>query len=278
MDEVQTSGSSSINEVALDMIKVNPNQPRREFDEVALQELADSIKEIGIIQPITLRKVDDSQYQIIAGERRYRASLKAGLKTIPAYVRTADDENVMEMALIENIQREDLNAIEIALAYQHLIEQYELTQERLSERVGKKRTTIANYLRLLKLPAPIQMALQNKSIDMGHARALITLDDPKLQVKLLGEIEQNGYSVRRVEEMVKAVSQGETVVSGGQRIAPKKAKLPEEFNMLKEHLSEYFHTKVQLTCSEKGKGKISIPFSNDEELERIIEIFDRLKK
>jgi ParB family chromosome partitioning protein len=278
MDEVQTSGSSSINEVALDMIKVNPNQPRREFDEVALQELADSIKEIGIIQPITLRKVDDSQYQIIAGERRYRASLKAGLKTIPAYVRTADDENVMEMALIENIQREDLNAIEIALAYQHLIEQYELTQERLSERVGKKRTTIANYLRLLKLPAPIQMALQNKSIDMGHARALITLDDPKLQVKLLGEIEQNGYSVRRVEEMVKAVSQGETVVSSGQRIAPKKAKLPEEFNMLKEHLSEYFHTKVQLTCSEKGKGKISIPFSNDEELERIIEIFDRLKK
>jgi ParB family chromosome partitioning protein len=184
----------------------------------------------------------------------------------------------MEMALIENIQREDLNAIEIALAYQHLIEQYELTQERLSERVGKKRTTIANYLRLLKLPAPIQMALQNKSIDMGHARALITLDDPKLQVKLLGEIEQNGYSVRRVEEMVKAVSQGETVVSSGQRIAPKKAKLPEEFNMLKEHLSEYFHTKVQLTCSEKGKGKISIPFSNDEELERIIEIFDRLKK
>jgi ParB family chromosome partitioning protein len=278
MDEVQTSGSSSINEVALDMIKVNPNQPRREFDEVALQELADSIKEIGIIQPITLRKVDDSQYQIIAGERRYRASLKAGLKTIPAYVRTADDENVMEMALIENIQREDLNAIEIALAYQHLIEQYELTQERLSERVGKKRTTIANYLRLLKLPAPIQMALQNKSIDMGHARALITLDDPKLQVKLLGEIEQNGYSVRRVEEMVKAVSQGETVVSNGQKISPKKAKLPEEFNMLKEHLSEYFHTKVQLTCSEKGKGKISIPFSNDEELERIIEIFDRLKK
>jgi ParB family chromosome partitioning protein len=264
--------------VELDKIKVNPNQPRREFDEVALQELADSIKEIGIIQPITLRKVDDSQYQIIAGERRYRASIKAGLKTIPAYIRTADDENVMEMALIENIQREDLNAIEIALAYQHLIEQYELTQERLSERVGKKRTTIANYLRLLKLPAPIQMALQNKSIDMGHARALITIDDPKLQVKLLNEIEQNGYSVRKVEEMVKAVSEGETVVSGGQKIASKKAKLPDEFNMLKEHLSEYFHTKVQLTCSDKGKGKISIPFNNDEELERIIEIFDRLKK
>jgi ParB family transcriptional regulator, chromosome partitioning protein len=199
MDEVKTEGSSSINEIELDKISVNPNQPRREFDEVALQELADSIREIGIIQPITLRKVNDTQYQIIAGERRYRASLKAGLKTIPAYIRTADDENVMEMALIENIQREDLNAIEIALAYQHLIEQYELTQERLSERVGKKRTTIANYLRLLKLPAPIQMSLQNKNIDMGHARALITLDDPKLQVKLLGEIVEHGYSVRKVE-------------------------------------------------------------------------------
>lgn len=278
MDDVQTEGSSSINEVELDKIIVNPNQPRREFDEVALQELADSIREIGIIQPITLRKVDDSQYQIIAGERRFRASQKAGLKTIPAYIRTADDENVMEMALIENIQREDLNAIEIALAYQHLIEQYELTQERLSERIGKKRTTIANYLRLLKLPAPVQMALRDKSIDMGHARALITVDDPKLQVKLLGDIVENGYSVRKVEEMVKAISEGETVVSGGQKIAPRRSQLPEEFNMLREHLSEYFHTKVQLTCSDKGKGKISIPFSNDEELERIMEIFDRLKR
>ena len=157
-DEVKTSGSSSINEVELSKISVNPNQPRREFDPIALQELADSIAEIGIIQPITLRKLNEDSYQIIAGERRYRASIQAGLKTIPAYIRTADDENVMEMALIENIQREDLNSLEIALAYQHLIEQYELTQERLSERVGKKRTTIANYLRLLKLPAPIQVA------------------------------------------------------------------------------------------------------------------------
>jgi ParB family chromosome partitioning protein len=222
--------------------------------------------------------VNDTQYQIIAGERRYRASLKAGLKTIPAYIRTADDENVMEMALIENIQREDLNAIEIALAYQHLIEQYELTQERLSERVGKKRTTIANYLRLLKLPAPIQMSLQNKNIDMGHARALITLDDPKLQVKLLGEIVEHGYSVRKVEEMVKAISEGEAVDSAGRKIAPKRSKLPDEFNMLRQHLSDYFQTKVQLTCSEKGKGKISIQFNNDEELERIIGIFDSLKR
>jgi len=278
MEEVKTEGSSSINEIELSKISVNPNQPRREFDETALEELADSIREIGIIQPITLRKVSDDEYQIIAGERRYRASQKAGLDTIPAYIRTADDENVMEMALIENIQREDLNSVEIALAYQHLIEQYDLTQERLSERVGKKRTTIANYLRLLKLPAPIQMALQNKQIDMGHARALITLGDPKLQVKIFEEILEHGYSVGQCEEVGKAVSEGEAVKSGTKKITPKRAKLPEEFNMLKQHLSGFFNTKVQLTCSEKGKGKISIPFSNEEELERIMEIFDSLKK
>ncbi|MBP1613989.1 MAG: parB [Bacteroidetes bacterium] len=278
MDEVKTEGSSSINEIELSKISVNPNQPRREFDETALQELSDSISEIGIIQPITLRKLSDEEYQIIAGERRYRASLKAGLSTIPAYIRTADDENVMEMALIENIQREDLNSVEIALAYQHLIEQYDLTQERLSERVGKKRTTIANYLRLLKLPASIQMAIQNKQIDMGHARALITLADPTLQVKVFDEILEHGYSVRKVEELVKSLSEGETIKSGGKKIAPKRAKLPEEFNLLKKHLSGFFNTKVQLTCSEKGKGKISIPFNNEEELERIMELFDALKK
>ena len=278
MDDVKTEGSSSINEIELAKIAVNPNQPRREFDETALQELADSIAEIGIIQPITLRKISNDEYQIIAGERRYRASQKAGLKTIPAYIRTADDENMMEMALIENIQREDLNAVEIALAYQHLLDQYELTQERLSERIGKNRTTIANYLRLLKLPAPIQMALQNKQLDMGHARALISLSDPKLQVKIFEEIQEHGYSVRKVEEIVKSLSEGEAVKSGTRKITPKRAKLPEEFNLLKKQLSGFFNTKVQLTCSEKGKGKISIPFGNEEELERIMEIFDTLKK
>lgn len=278
MDEVQTEGSSSINEIELSKISVNPNQPRREFDETALQELADSIAEIGIIQPVTLRKLSENEYQIIAGERRFRASQRAGLKSIPAYIRTADDENVMEMALIENIQREDLNALEIALAYQHLLEQYGLTQERLSERVGKKRTTIANYLRLLKLPAPIQMALQNKEIDMGHARALITLGDPKLQVKIFEEINEHGYSVRKVEEIAKALNEGESVQSGSKKITPKRSKLPEEFNVLKKQLSGFFNTKVQLTCSEKGKGKISIPFSNEEEFERIIGILDTLRK
>ncbi len=278
MDEVQTEGSSSINEIDLSKITVNPNQPRREFDETALQELADSIAEIGIIQPVTLRKLSENEYQIIAGERRFRASQRAGLKSIPAYIRTADDENVMEMALIENIQREDLNALEIALAYQHLLEQYGLTQERLSERVGKKRTTIANYLRLLKLPAPIQMALQNKEIDMGHARALITLNDPKLQVRIFEEINTHGYSVRKVEEIVKALNEGESIQSGAKKITPRRAKLPEEFNVLKRQLSGFFNTKVQLTCSEKGKGKISIPFNNEEEFERIIGILDTLRK
>lgn len=277
MDEVKTEGSSSINEIELSKIAVNPNQPRREFDETALKELSESIREIGIIQPITLRKLTEESYQIIAGERRYRASLLAGLKTIPAYIRTADDENVMEMALIENIQREDLNSIEIALAYQHLLEQYELTQERLSERVGKKRTTIANYLRLLKLPAPIQVALQNRTLDMGHARALLALDNPKMQIKLYEEILEHNYSVRKVEEMVKALAEGETVKSGDKKITPKHAKLPEEYNLLKKQLSGFFNAKVQLSCTTKGKGKISIPFNNEEDLERIIEIFDALK-
>lgn len=277
-EEVKTSGSSSINEIELDKISVNPNQPRREFDPIALQELADSIAEIGIIQPITLRKLNEDSYQIIAGERRYRASILAGLKTIPAYIRTADDENVMEMALIENIQREDLNSLEIALAYQHLIEQYELTQERLSERIGKKRTTIANYLRLLKLPAPIQVALKNKEIDMGHARALLTLEDPKTQIRIFNETVAQGYSVRKVEEIVKALANGESIKSGRKTISAKGTQLSEEYSMLQNHLCTFFGTKVQLSCTNKGKGKISIPFNSDADLERIMEILDSLKK
>ena len=274
--EVQTDGSSTINEIELDRITPNPNQPRRDFDTESLNELADSIAEIGIVQPITLRKMDDGTFQIIAGERRWRASKQAGLRTIPAYIRTADDENMMEMALIENNQR-DLNAVEIALAYQHLIEQYNLTQEKLSERIGKNRTTITNYLRLLRLPAPIQMALQNKDIGMGHARALLALDNPTLQIKLFQQIIKEKLSVRKVEEMVKALTEGESVKTGGKKITPKGARLPEEYNMLKDNLSRFFQTKVQLTCSDKGKGKISIPFANEGELERIIELFDRLK-
>lgn len=278
-DEVQTSGSSSINEVELSKIVPNANQPRREFDEEAMQELADSIAEIGIIQPITLRKMDNDTYQIIAGERRWRASQMAGLNTIPAYIRTADDEHMMQMALVENIQREDLNAIEIALAYQNLMEQAHLTQDGLSEKIGKNRATIANYLRLLKLPAQVQMALRNKTIDQGHARALLGLDSPALQVKVFNEIQERGYSVRQVEQMVKALNNGETIESGRRKLTDKKTqRLPEEFTALKGKLSDFFQTKVQMTCSPAGKGRITIPFATEEELERIISLFDRMKE
>ena len=274
--EVRTQGSSNLNEIELSHIEPNPNQPRREFDVEALQELAASIREIGIIQPITLRKVADDRYQIIAGERRWRASQLAGLKAIPAYIRTVEDENVMEMALIENIQREDLNAIEIALAYEHLAETTGMTQERISERVGKSRAAVTNYMRLLKLPAQVQMALKNKEIDMGHARALLALDSPSIQIKLFKEIQKNGYSVRKVEEMVQMLKNGDDVQLAKKKIAAKSA-LPEEFEVLKSRLSDFFHAKVQMACSPKGKGKITIPFANEEDLERIMNALDNLK-
>ena len=277
-EELHVDGSSSINEVPIGQIRANPNQPRREFDPTALEELAESIRQIGIVQPITVRKMDDDTYQIIAGERRWRASQLAGLYTIPAYIRTADDENMMQMALVENIQREDLNAIEIALAYQNLIERYQITQDKLSEKIGKNRATIANYLRLLKLPAQVQMALQYREIDQGHARALLSLNAPSLQLKLFNEIKEKGYSVRQVEDMVKSLNNGETIKSGRHQLTDKGQKrLPEEFNMLKTKLSDFFQTKVQMTCSAQGKGKISIPFTNEEELERIISLFDKMK-
>ena len=275
-DELHTGGSSSINEVPVEKIKANPNQPRREFSETSLEELAESIRQIGIIQPITLRQMEDGTYQIIAGERRWRASQMAGLNSGPAYVRTADDEKMMQMALVENIQREDLNAIEIALAYQNLIEQYHLTQDKLSEKIGKNRATIANYLRLLKLPAQVQMALRNKEVDQGHARALLGLDKPTLQVKLFNEIKEKGYSVRQVEDMVKALNNGETVKSGRHTMKAKN-RLPEEYNELKNRLAEVFRTKVEMTCSQKGKGRIILSFANEEELEHLISLFDRMK-
>ena len=276
-EEVETSGSSSISEVAISQIEANPNQPRREFDEKALEELAESIRNFGIIQPITLRKLSDDRYQIIAGERRWRASQMAGLQRVPAYIRTADDENMMQMALVENIQREELNPIEVALAYQHLIERYNLKQEELSEKIGKNRATIANTLRLLKLPAQVQMAIKNRQIDKGHARALLSLADPAMQVKFFKEVVEKGYSVRQIEEMVSQINAGEAVKSGKRTLQDKKVLLPEEFKVLKMRLSDFFKTKVQMTCSQQGKGKISIPFDNEEELTRIIELFDRMK-
>ena len=275
-EAVRTQGSSTINEIPIDQIEPNADQPRNSFNEEALEELAHSIKEIGIIQPITLRQVSDNRFQIIAGERRWRASQIAGLKAIPAYIRTIKDENVMEMALVENIQREDLNSIEIALAYEHLLEQSGMTQEKVSERVGKSRTAITNYLRLLKLPAQVQMSLQKKEIDMGHARALLAVDSPSLQLKLFKEILKNGWSVRKVEEMAQHLKNGDDIESGKKKIMAK-AQLPEEFKTLKKRLSDFFDTKVSLSCSDGGKGKISIPFNNEEDLERIIHIFDKLK-
>ena len=274
--DVKTEGSSNLNEIAIDQIEPNPDQPRREFDQEALEELAGSIKTMGIIAPITLRQVSEGHYQIIAGERRWRASQIAGLKTIPAYIRTVEDENVMEMALVENIQREDLNAIEIALAYQHLAETTGMTQARISERVGKSRAAVTNYMRLLKLPAQVQMALKDKEIDMGHARALLSLESPTQQIKLFKEVQKQGFSVRKVEEMVQMLKQGDDL-QGVKKAVGSKPQLSSEYDALRQRLADFFQTKVQMTCSPKGKGKISIAFDNEEELERIMNVLDGKK-
>ena len=272
MDDVQPSGSSAINEIAIDLIKPNPDQPRINFDEEALEELATSIRELGIIQPLTLRSAEAGTYMIISGERRYRAAKLAGLDTVPAYVRTANDSELTEMALIENIQREDLNAIEIALTFRKLIDQYNLTQERLSERIGKKRATIANFLRLLKLPAEVQLGLRDKAVDMGHARALLSVEKPTMQLKLYNEILKKGLSVRQVEQRAKEMNEeGSTEPK-----APAKKVNNADYDVLKQHLSKSFGVAVSFACNKDGKGKISFPFKNEEELERIIRIFDTL--
>ncbi|MBP8602142.1 MAG: ParB/RepB/Spo0J family partition protein [Bacteroidaceae bacterium] len=271
-DLVRTSGSSSISEVPLEQIYPNQDQPRKEFDPESLEELADSIREVGIIQPVTLRKKSDKEYQIIAGERRFRAASMAGLKTIPAYIRTASDENLMEMALIENIQREDLNSIEVALACQHLIEVYNMTQEQLSARIGKKRATIANYIRLLKLPAEIQVALKNREIDMGHARALLAIDDPVKQLRLFHELKQHGYSVRMVEKKVKQINDDTKTAKTD------KKKISDSLAPLEKQLSSYFGSDVKLKYNTNGKGSINIPFKNESDLTRIIKLFDGIRK
>ncbi len=271
-EAVKPQGSSTINEIPLDQIVPNPNQPRREFDSQAMQELASSIREIGIIQPITLRQLDVNRFQIIAGERRWKASQMAGLGAIPAYIRTISDESVMEMALVENIQREDLNAIEIALAYQHLLDNEGMTQEKVSERVGKSRAAIANYLRLLRLPAQIQLSLQKKELDMGHARALLSLESPSLQIKLYKEIMKHGYSVRRVEEMVSALKNGEDV-STTRKAIKGKTQLSDAYEAVRVRIAERLGgMKVQMSSSGEGKGKLTIPFSSDEELQKILAV------
>ncbi|MBR2396118.1 MAG: ParB/RepB/Spo0J family partition protein [Bacteroidaceae bacterium] len=269
-DFVKTQGSSSINEVPLSQIHANPDQPRRDFDQESLEELAESLREIGIIQPITLRKMAEGDYQIIAGERRFRAAGIAGLKTIPAYIRTADDENVMAMALIENIQREDLNSMEVALACQNLLEVYNMTQEQLSSRIGKKRATIANYIRLLKLPAEIQVALKNKQIDMGHARALLAIDDPMKQLQLFHELTRYGYSVRMVEDKARQMNENQPKA--------RKSAADDSLAPLGRQLSKFLGAPVKVKSNAKGAGSISISFKDDDDLARLMQLFDRLKK
>ena len=252
---VDTNGGSSISEIELDKIIANPDQPRRTFDEEALQELADSIREHGVISPITLRDNGDGSYMIIAGERRFRASKLAGLERIPAYIRTAKDEQVMEWALIENIQREDLDAIEIALAYQRLMDDYNLTQERMSERVGKKRATVANYLRLLKLPAEIQVGIKEKKIDMGHARAILATPSAERQLALYQRILREGLSVRKVEQLAQ---------EDKSEVKRAKEKATNPYEELQHELSEATGLKVKIQ-----DGKVIIAYANENELNQI---------
>lgn len=270
-EEVHTEGSSTINEIPINQIEANPNQPRREFDQTALQELAASIAEIGIIQPITLHQVQADKYMIIAGERRWRASQIAGLTSIPAYVRTLDDASIMEMALVENIQREDLNVIEVALAYQQLMEAEQMTQDKVAQRVGKSRTAVTNTLRLLRLPAQVQMALQKKLIDMGHARALLSLDSPSEQVKVFNEVVKNKYSVRQVEELIQKLKEGSTIKPAAKSIK-QKGKLSEEVIKAKDSIAKRFGMKVDINCTQKGNGKLSISFADNDQLQKILSI------
>lgn len=252
---VSTAGSSSISEIPLQYIYANPDQPRHDFDAEALEELAQSIKEHGVISPITLRKNASNNYMIIAGERRYRASKMAGLETIPAYVRTAKDEQVMEWALIENIQREDLNAIEIALAYQKLMDDHQLTQEKMADRVGKKRATVANYLRLLKLPAEIQLGIKEKKIDMGHARAILGSPSPEQQLDIYKKILQNDLSVRKVEELVTNAKQ--------EAKSPKSVQ--NKYEKQQQLLEQKLGRKVKISSTQ-----LTISFKNEEELNQLI--------
>lgn len=270
---------SAIQELPLADIRPNPHQPRKEFDEETLEELAASIKSIGIVQPITVREVEDGKYEIVAGERRYRASKMAGRETIPAYIRKTENDDVLALALIENIQRDDLNAMEVAISYQRLIDECNLTQEGLSERVGKKRATIANYLRLLKLPAEIQLALRNKQITMGHARALLGLDDPETQLMIFEQILKYDFSVRKVEEVVRELANPEKKEEPVEQKDSKRVKKDElgDYIELQKHLSTRFNTKVELKRNENGRGKIVIAFKSDSELERIMELLDKIE-
>jgi len=260
-------------DIAVESIDGNPFQPRSHFDEQSLEELAASIKKLGIVQPLTVRETADGRYQLIAGERRLRAARLAGLTHVPAYIRTADDQAMLELALVENIQREDLDAMEVAISFQRLIEECRVTQEQLSDRVGKQRSTISNYLRLLRLPAEIQLGIRNKSITMGHARTLVNIENPKTQMDVYYRVIDGELSVRQVEELVRSL---QSLIIKDPVKTEKKKKLNEDFKQLSEHLNRIFSTKINFRINEQGKGKIVIPFENPEEMERILGLFDRL--
>ncbi len=277
MGEIRTDGSSAINEIPIERITPNPDQPRTSFDEDTIEELAISIRELGIIQPLSLRLTDNGNYQIIAGERRWRAARLAGLNTVPAYVRTASDSEITEMALIENIQREDLSSIEVALAFKKLIDNYNLTQERLSERLGKKRATIANHLRLLKLPAVIQLALRDRKLDMGHARALLAVESPEQQVKLYKLIIKEGLSVRQVEQLARDAKEGNADSIPSKQTGKSPARSEEDKNFARQ-LADYLPTPVKFSRKEDGSGQITLKFNSDDELLKLVSLFERLKQ
>ncbi len=252
-----------VSEISLDAIEANPEQPRKHFDEEALQDLAKSIKNLGVIQPITVREVKRGKYQIISGERRYRASKIAGVDTIPAFVRSTEDDDVLMVALVENIQREDLDAIEIAVSYQRLMDECRLTQEEMSERVGKKRSTVANYLRLLSQPAEVQAAVRERKISMGHARAIAGLSEDKDQIKIVRKAVDEGLSVRQVEELVRRATQP---AATKKQVLHEDISLPENYFHLIEAMERIFNSNIAVKRSEKGSGSITIHFANDEEI------------
>ncbi|HPV27471.1 MAG TPA: ParB/RepB/Spo0J family partition protein, partial [Bacteroidales bacterium] len=258
-------------QIEIDAIDGNPFQPRTRFDSQSLEELAASIRQMGIVVPLTVRETGDGRYQLIAGERRLRAARMAGLTHVPAYVRTADDTAMLEMALVENIQREDLDAIEVAITYQRLIEECSLTQEQLSDRVGKQRSTVANYLRLLRLPAEIQLGIRNRNLTMGHARTLVNIEDPARQINVFYHIIEEDLSVRATEDLVRRL-QREAAKDPAK--IEKKNKLNAEYQELSKQLSNLFQSDVQFRINQKGRGKIVIPFSDSEEMERIIGLLD----
>ncbi len=270
-DDNSSLVTAGIANIALEKIDTNPYQPRKEFDQEALDELAQSIKQQGVITPITVRKMSNGRYQLIAGERRFRAAKLANLGEIPAYIRVATDAQVMEMALVENIQRENLNALEIALSYNALIEECNLTQEQLSEKVGKNRSTVTNYLRLLKLPAEVQVALSANKISMAHARAMINIEEADIQLTILHEIVTKDLSVRQVESLVKAM------VAPKNTVVKQKSELPQLHQTTKEDLHRYIQSQIDIKRSRKGKGTLTIHFNSDSDFERIISLIKHNK-